>query len=298
MTAENSDIPHVTPIDSKSSMFAKTDPVLRRRIDRALVERQPATYKGVYEEFRLHSLGISFTAFYTYASRLRANAASMGLAEVALPEGTAVSDMLPELLGNRLFEASMDEEATPGTLYRLAQAYRIANEAFYARRRYAAEIENEKEEIRRRSAAKIEKEKQTARSNELDDLCKIVQQFTKMANQHYEAADQAAPDPSPTQHSSPPAGADIDPQTKALLASVQTKLRAAAARISPGNPASAFDPETLKVMDDIDARLGTATAAMAAETAAAVKAIEAGVGYPPAAGRSPPPLPASLCLTS
>jgi hypothetical protein len=288
MTAENFDIPHVTPIDSKSSMFAKTDPMLRRRIDRALVERQPATYKGVYEEFRLHSLGISFTAFYTYASRLRANAASMGLAEVALPEGAAVSEMLPELLGNRLFEAAMDEDATPGTLYRLALSYRIACEAFYARRRFAAEIEDEREEKSRRSAAKLEKEKQKARSNELDELCRMAEQFSKMANQHFEATDPVAPDPAPTQHSSPPAGSDIDPQTKALLASVQTKLRAAAAQTSAGNAAgdtaSALDPETIKVMDDFDATMRAATPAMEAEAAAAVKAIEAGEGYPPAAG--------------
>ena len=120
MSSEPSQAPHLTPIDSKSSIFEKVHPRIRHQIDQALVNRQPATYKGVWDKFNVQAYGVSYTAFYTYASRVRANAALIGLASVTLPEGTNVNDMLPELLGHRLFEAAIDEEASPGTLYRLA----------------------------------------------------------------------------------------------------------------------------------------------------------------------------------
>lgn len=148
MNDQSHQAPLVPPIDSKSSIFEKTDPDLRRRLDRAIVDRRPPTYQAIYDEFGLHDLGISFTAFYYYASRLRTNAAFIGLAQISLPEGAAVSDLLPDLLGQRLFDASIDEETSAGTLCRIAQAYRIAAEARYARCRFSAEFEDEKRKAR------------------------------------------------------------------------------------------------------------------------------------------------------
>ena len=164
MTDQSPQTPVLTQIDSKSSIFEKTDPDLRRRIDQALVDRQPSTYKAVYEQFDLQAHGISFTAFYYYATRVRANAALIGLAQVTLPEGTVAGDLLPELLGQRLLDASFDEETSAGTLCRLAHTYRIACEAYYARRRFAALFDDEK----RKAVAK-----------ENDEFYDIANQFIK-----------------------------------------------------------------------------------------------------------------------
>ncbi|HVP09637.1 MAG TPA: hypothetical protein VMV94_00430 [Phycisphaerae bacterium] len=161
MSDERSETPPLTQIDSKSSMFEKVHPNIRRQIDQALIDRQPATYKAVYDKFSLHAMGVSYTAFYCYASRLRANAAFIGLAQITLPEGAAVNNMLPELLGQRLFEAALDEETSAATLYRLAHTYRIANEAYYAKRRFTAQLEDQE---------------RRARAKENDD-------FLRMANQ-------------------------------------------------------------------------------------------------------------------
>ena len=48
MTDQSPQTPVVTQIDSKSSIFEKTDPDLRRRIDQALADRQPPTYKFLH----------------------------------------------------------------------------------------------------------------------------------------------------------------------------------------------------------------------------------------------------------
>jgi hypothetical protein len=153
MSPEPSPTPAFSQIDSKSSIFEKVPPAVRQQLDQALVLRQPATYRGVYEQFSLHAFGVSYTAFYCYASRVRSNAALIGLAQVTLPEGAAVSNMLPELLGHRLFEAAIDEDTSAGTLYRLAHAYRIANEAYFARRRFAVQLEDEELKAKKKETA-------------------------------------------------------------------------------------------------------------------------------------------------
>ncbi len=44
---------NATKVENNSSVFEETDPDLRRRINRAIVDRAPPTYKGVYAKFKV-----------------------------------------------------------------------------------------------------------------------------------------------------------------------------------------------------------------------------------------------------
>jgi len=142
MTDHQAPTPDLEAIDSKSSIFDKTDPDLRRRIDQAIVDRQPPTYKAVFDQFDLAARGVSFTAFYYYARRIRVNAALLELARVALPDSASAHDLLPDVLSHRLLEAAIDEACSPGTIQRLADAYRVASQTHFARRRLAAQLDD------------------------------------------------------------------------------------------------------------------------------------------------------------
>ena len=95
------------PIDSRSSVIERVGPVVRQKIDQALVDRQPATYKAVYEKFGLQVHGVSFTAFYYYARKVRTNAALVEMARLSLPDDQPVDKFLPEIVGQRFLEAAL-----------------------------------------------------------------------------------------------------------------------------------------------------------------------------------------------
>src|SRR5262245_7751603 len=79
---------------SRSTIFAKTAPDFRREIDRAIVNRTPPTYKGVYDNFKLRDRVISFTSFFLYARRVRMLAAAAeyaALAREADPDAPALT---------------------------------------------------------------------------------------------------------------------------------------------------------------------------------------------------------------
>jgi hypothetical protein len=167
-------------IETQSSLYEKLTPDLRRQLDRAIADHEPATYQALFDKFELAGRGVSFAAFYRYARRVRTNVALAEFARLSLPEGAPADQFLPEVIGQRLLAAALDEETPAATLYRLAHAYRIAGEAYYARRRFAAVLDDEK---------------QKARSKEIDELCQMAQQFGKMAKQHFEVKALAAQDP-------------------------------------------------------------------------------------------------------
>jgi hypothetical protein len=131
-------------IETNSSIFEKTSRDLRRQINQAVIDRDPPPYWAIYEHFCLYDFQISFHAFYRYARRLRFHAANLDLAELALPEGTNVADMLPELLAQRLLEVALDESASPRTIQRLADAWRITASARFTLGRHAAVPEDPK----------------------------------------------------------------------------------------------------------------------------------------------------------
>ncbi len=155
-------------VDGTSSLFEKTDPDLRRKINQAIVNRSPQTYRGVYEKFDLQSHGVSFTAFYYYARRLRMSAALRELAVLTTPEEQALQARLTSLLGQRLFETLLDEEASPQNIQRLMNAYRMGNQMDLLRRQFTGRDEAEK-----RKAANLEN----------NALCRIAKQCAHMIDE-------------------------------------------------------------------------------------------------------------------
>lgn len=121
--------PVIERLDSRSSVYEKLTPDQRRKIDRALIDRDPPTYRAVFKKFNLAARGLSFTAFYSYARHVRRAAAATQLAE-RTGNGENESDVvhtLPKLLGELLLEyLTYPEEASPNTVHRLTQAYKIA----------------------------------------------------------------------------------------------------------------------------------------------------------------------------
>jgi hypothetical protein len=167
-------------IETQSSLYEKLTPDLRRQLDRAIADHEPATYQALFDKFELAGRGVSFAAFYRYARRVRANVALAEFARLSLPDGAPADQFLPEVIGQRLLEAALDEETSAGTLYRLAHAYRIAGEAYYARRRFATQIENDK----RKSL-----------TDETRQLCELARQYGQMTKQHFGAQGLAAQGP-------------------------------------------------------------------------------------------------------
>ncbi len=129
-------------IETNSSLFEKISPDFRRQIDEAIVDRSPPTYRAIYEHFCLPDFAISFSAFYRYARRLRFHAAAFDQAELAMPEGADLIDLLPQLLAHRLLEAVIDEAASARTIQRLAEAWRITAGTRLTLGRHAAELDN------------------------------------------------------------------------------------------------------------------------------------------------------------
>jgi len=174
-------------IETNSSLFEKTSRELRRQINQAIIDREPPTYRGIYEHFCLYDFHISFHAFYRYARRLRFHAATLDLAELALPEGTSVNDMLPELLAQRLLEAALDESASAHVIHRLAESWRIAASARFTLGRHAAELENLKN-------------KEVTREN--DRLIDTIRRYLKTSADTLRARADDPPDPNPV-HNQP-----------------------------------------------------------------------------------------------
>ncbi|HVP11022.1 MAG TPA: hypothetical protein VMV94_07525 [Phycisphaerae bacterium] len=129
-------------IETQSSLYEKLPKDLRRQLDQAIVDHDPPTYRGLFDKFKLADRNISFMAFYRYARRIRANAALIDIAQMTLPEGTDLDKILPQLVGQRLFDACFDEETSPNTLHSLAETYRLACQTDMARRRLAATLDD------------------------------------------------------------------------------------------------------------------------------------------------------------
>jgi len=112
--------------DGHSTIFEKLDPHRRRKLDRAIIDRSPPTYRAVFDHFRLGDSGVSFTAFYYYARRLRARAAVINLAELALPEESDLSQAVPRLIMHQLIESLLSTEHSPRNIEHISRAWRTA----------------------------------------------------------------------------------------------------------------------------------------------------------------------------
>jgi len=172
-------------LETQSSIFEKTDPDFRRRLDQALIDHDPPTYKAAFTKFGLADKGISFAAFYRYARRIRAHAAIIELTHHALPDDCDPTAIVPKLLADRLLDAAIDESSSPRTLQRLTDAWRFAAQTQLALERHQAAIE----EIKKK-----------ARKSDTDDLLKTFDQYMSVVRAEQAARMSAAklastPDP-------------------------------------------------------------------------------------------------------
>jgi hypothetical protein len=115
-------------LPTQSSLFAKLTPDLRRQIDKAIADHTPPTYRAIFDHFKLADRGVSFTAFYYYARRIRASASLLQMADLAGPDDATLGNVLPQLIGSRLLDACIDEDIPTGTLCRLVDAYRMVQQ--------------------------------------------------------------------------------------------------------------------------------------------------------------------------
>jgi hypothetical protein len=111
----------------RSSVFEKTTPDLRRKLDRAIVNYDPPGYLALFKKFGLTELGVSYQAFYNYARKLRRRAAARETIQASLADEQQVVKSLPALLGQFLIDQIMgNDQAAPSAIYRLMLAYTAA----------------------------------------------------------------------------------------------------------------------------------------------------------------------------
>jgi hypothetical protein len=122
-------------LESQSSLLTKLDADTRRRLDRAIIDRSPPTYRGLYETFELADMDVSFTAFYYYARRLRLRASLLELARLEAPDDANLDKQILPLLAQRLLETLLEEGISSRTILRLAHAYSKINYVDLSRRR-------------------------------------------------------------------------------------------------------------------------------------------------------------------
>lgn len=90
--------------NTQSSLFDKLPEELRRRLDLAIVHRIPPTFKDVWMQFELAKFGVSFSALYRYARRLRDR---LNIAEALLLTDDDQPDIdaaIQKLLSRRVLE--------------------------------------------------------------------------------------------------------------------------------------------------------------------------------------------------
>jgi hypothetical protein len=90
--------------NGRSSLFDKLPEELRRRLDLAIFHRIPPTLKDLWMQFELSKFGVSYSALYRYARRLRDR---LNVAEaVLLADGDEadVDAAIQKLLSRRLLE--------------------------------------------------------------------------------------------------------------------------------------------------------------------------------------------------
>ena len=112
--------------ETTSIVFERIDPPLRRKINIAIIERRPPTFKAVHEKFALSRLGVGYHAFYRYARRIRAEAAYVQTLGATLGPEADLPRLLPRVLAQRLLEALATDKPSPRAIQRLTESYRAS----------------------------------------------------------------------------------------------------------------------------------------------------------------------------
>lgn len=112
---------------AKSSLFEKLTPDLRKTLDRAIIDRTPATYRALFEHFKLREHGVSFAALCRYAKRIR-DASTLGrVAECISPDAKETEKLIPRIVAQQLIDTLFEPNPSSRAIHRLADAYRMAS---------------------------------------------------------------------------------------------------------------------------------------------------------------------------
>src|ERR1043166_6231361 len=121
--------------DNASSILEKLAPDALSALEHAIVNRTPATFTACYEKFALADKGLSFSAFYRYARRLRDASRLASIAELNGKDAVAALNAVPHLVANQLVDPLTVETPSSRPVARLAGAYRNFVSAQVASRR-------------------------------------------------------------------------------------------------------------------------------------------------------------------
>lgn len=113
--------------NSTSTLYSKLTPAERSVIDRAIVDRTPPTLVAAYAELNLAGRGISYSAFYRYASRLRREMAAIRTAVLLAPSEREIKSTLSNLLASSIIDAVANDKDPSGlNILRLVNSYKRA----------------------------------------------------------------------------------------------------------------------------------------------------------------------------
>ncbi len=152
--------PHRTHENNKSSLFEKLPPDLRRAVDIAIIERHPPTFRAVWMELQLGRFGVSFTAFYRYARRLRDRVNLAEAAGLAAENDPGIDDAIQKLVSRQLLELLLNTHGPESTkeITALMSAHRQAAKTDLHDRRLTeqsrlawARLEHDREHLRLKS---------------------------------------------------------------------------------------------------------------------------------------------------
>src|SRR5882672_1414606 len=108
---------------TSSSIFEKLDAARRQKIDRAVANRDPVTFRAIFEKFKLAEAGVSYSAFYRYARKIRDQADQQILLDDEFCPGADVPAMLLNQVARQFAAMMLHENPTPLMTQRMVNAY-------------------------------------------------------------------------------------------------------------------------------------------------------------------------------
>lgn len=113
--------------NSTSSLYSRLTTNERNVIDRAIVDRSPPTIAATYRQFNLADRGISYSAFYRYASRIRREITALRTAVLLAPSEREINSTLSSLLASSIIDAVANDKDPSGlNILRLVNSYKQA----------------------------------------------------------------------------------------------------------------------------------------------------------------------------
>lgn len=122
---------------AKSSLFRKLAPAQRNELDRAIIDRTPPTYRGLYDRFQLAALGMSFAALCRYAKRIRYVSTLGRVAEFTAMDPKKAEGLVAQLVGQHFLDLLLTPEPDHRKITRLANTYCRVNHVELRSRRVA-----------------------------------------------------------------------------------------------------------------------------------------------------------------